>query len=125
MLLNLTLWAFKQIISTFTCLTHVSYNPAGPDAVIVPHPALVIRVVPLGQNVLVAQVVGPFIQNPGPTFYADRVAVAEVSVELRTVTVTLIVAALEVFVFIKHDLEKESQGTLMQRHAEIKMQVTS
>lgn len=87
--------------------THVSYEPAGSDAVIVAHPALVIRVLPPHQNVLVAQVVRPLIQNPGPTLHANRVTAAEVGVELRTVTVTLIVTTLEVFVFIKHDLEKE------------------
>lgn len=86
--------------------THISYDPAGPDAVIVAHPALIIRVLPPGQNVLVAQVVGPLIQDPGPALHTNRVAAAEVGVELRTVTVTLIVATLEGFVFIKHDLKR-------------------
>lgn len=88
--------------------THVSYEPAGSDAVIVAHPALVIRVLPPHQNVLVAQVVRPLIENPGPTLHANRVTAAEVGVELRTVTVTLVVTTLEVFVFIKNDLEKET-----------------
>lgn len=89
--------------------THVSYEPARPDAVIVAHPTLVIRILPPGQNVLVAQVVGPLIQDPGPTLHTNRVAAAEVGVELWTVTVTLIVATLEVFVFIKHDLEEDNE----------------
>lgn len=89
-------------------VTHVSYDPAGPDAVIVAHPALVIRVLPPGQNVLVAQVVGPLKQDPGSALHANRVTAAKVSIELRTVTVTLIVATLEVFVFIKNDLEEDS-----------------
>lgn len=41
--------------------TYISYDPAGPDAVIVAHPVLVVRVLPPGQNVLVAQIVGPLI----------------------------------------------------------------
>lgn len=83
------------------------YHPTGPDAVIVAHPTLVIRVLPPCQNVLVAQVVGALIQDPGPALHTNRVAAAEVGVELRTVTITLIVATLEVFVLIKHDLEEE------------------
>lgn len=88
--------------------THVSYDPAGPDAVVVAHPALVIRILPPGQYVLIAHVVGPLIQHPGPALHANRVAAAEVGVELGTVTLTLIIATLEVFVFIEHDLEEDS-----------------
>ncbi len=87
--------------------THVSYNAAGPDAVIVAHPVLVIGVLSPGQNILVAHVVGPLIQNPGATLHTNRVAAAEVGVEFRTVTATLIIATVEVFVFVKHDLEED------------------
>ena len=82
------------------------YHPTRPDAVTVTHPALVIGVLPPCQNVLVAQVVRAFVQDPGPALHTNRVAAAEVCVELRTVTITLIVATLEVFVLIKHDLEE-------------------
>lgn len=75
-------------------VTHVSYDLAGPDAVAVAHPALVIRVLPCGQNVLVAQVVGPLIQDPGSVLHTNRVTAAEVSIKLRTVMVTLIVMTL-------------------------------
>ncbi len=88
--------------------THVSYDPAGPDAVIVAHPALVVRVLAPGQDVLVAQVVGPLVQDPGTALHTNRVAAAEVDVELRTVTGALIIATLEVFVLIKHDLEEDT-----------------
>ncbi len=88
--------------------TYISYDPAGPDAVVEAHPALVIRILPSGQNVLVTQVVGPLIQDPGAAVHTNRVAVAEVGVELGTVAVALIIATLEVFVFIKHNLEEKN-----------------
>lgn len=85
-------------------ITHISYDPARPDAVIVAHPALVVWVLPPAQDVLVAQVVGPLKQNPGPTLHPDGIAAAEMGVELGTVAVALIITTLEVFIFIKHDL---------------------
>lgn len=97
------------LASSFICfLTHVSNDPAGPDAVIVAHPVQVVWVLPPGQDVLVAQVVGPLEQDPGTALHANRVATAEVGVELGTVTVALIITTLEVFVFIKHDLEENN-----------------
>lgn len=79
---------------------HVSYDPAGPDAVIVAQPALVVRVLPCGQDVLVAQVVGPLVQDPGPALHTDGVAATDVDVELRTVVGALVISTLEVFIFI-------------------------
>lgn len=61
-------------------------------------------ILPPGQYVLVAHVVRPLVEYPGPTLYADRVAVTEMGVQLWTVTAALIIATLEVSVFIKYDL---------------------
>lgn len=61
-------------------------------------------ILPPGQYVLVAHVVRPLVEYPGPTLHADRVAVTEMGVQLWTVTAALIIATLEVSVFIKHDL---------------------
>lgn len=86
-------------------VTHISYDPTGPDAVIVSHPALVFRVLSPSQNVLVAQVVGPLIQDPGAALHSNRVAAAEVGVELGTVAVALKMLPLKVFVYVEHNLQ--------------------
>lgn len=96
--------------------THVSDDPAGPDAVIVSHPTLIIRVLPPGQDVLVAQVVGPLEQNPGPALHTNRVAPVDVDVEFGTVTTALIIATLKVFIFIKHDLEENNEHSVAMLH---------
>lgn len=66
---------------------------------------LVDWVLSLGQNVLVTQVIGPLVQDPGPALHSYRVAAAEVGVELRTVAVALKRMTLKVFVFIEDDLQ--------------------
>lgn len=83
----------------------MSYDPTWPDAVIVSHPALVVWVLSLGQNVLVTQVIGPLVQDPGSTLHSNRVAAAEVGVEFRTVAVALEILTLKVFVFIEDNLQ--------------------
>lgn len=84
--------------------THIPYDPARPDAVIIAHPALKIWILPPGQDILVAHVVGPLVEHPGTTLHSNGVAVTEVSVELWTVSAALIIATLKVSVFIKHNL---------------------
>lgn len=87
---------------------------AGAEAITQPHPALVLSVLSPDQDILVAHEVGPFIHHPSPTLHADGVAAAQVSVEIQTVTVTLITSTLEVLVLKKDDLEhkRESVSTL-------------
>lgn len=95
-----------------TCLsagTHISHDAAGPDAVIVAHPALIVRVLPLGQDVLVTQVVGPLEQNPGAIVHTNGVAAADVGVELGTVSGALVKSTFEVTFFVKHDLEEDEE----------------
>lgn len=77
---------------------------AGTEAVIEAHPALVLWVLPSGKDILVAHVVCPFVHHPGPTLHTDGVAAAQVGMEIRAVTVTLIATALEVLVLKKDNL---------------------
>lgn len=86
-------------------MTHKVDHLAGADAVIEAHPAQVLRVLPAGQHVLVAHVVGAFVHHPGSALNADGVAAGQVGVKVRAVTVTLIPATLEVLVLVKDDLE--------------------
>lgn len=79
---------------------------AGAEAVIESHPALVLRVLPSGQDVLVAHVVGPLVHHPGPTLHSDGVAAAQVCVEIWAVTVTLITTTLKVLVLVEDNLEE-------------------
>lgn len=65
---------------------------------VVSQPALVVWVLALGQNVLVTQVIGPLIQDPGPTLHLNRAATSEVGDELRTVAAALKRMTLKIFV---------------------------
>ena len=84
----------------------MSDNPAGPDSVVVAHPALVVGVLSPGQDVLRAHVVGPLIDHPGTTLHPDGVAAAEMRAQFGAVAAALIVEALEVPVLIEEDLHK-------------------
>lgn len=77
---------------------------AGAEAVVEAHPALVLWVLPPGQDILVAHVVWPLIHHPGPTLHPDGIAAAQVGVEVRAVAVALIASALEVLVLEEDNL---------------------
>lgn len=83
---------------------------AGAEAIAQPHPALVLRVLSPEQDILVAHVVGPFVDHPGPTLHADGVAATQVSVEIQTVAVALVASTQEVFVLKKDDLEQKRES---------------
>ncbi len=85
-------------------LTYEVDHLAGAEAVVEAHPALVLRIVAPGQDILVTHVVGPLIHHPGTTLHPDGVAAAQVGVEIRAVTVTLIATALEVLVLVEDNL---------------------
>lgn len=91
-------------------LTYKVDHLAGAESVVEAHPALVLWVLPPGQDVLVAHVVGPFVHHPGPALHPDGVAAAQVGVEVRAVAVALIAAALEVLVLVEDDLERSVEG---------------
>ena len=79
---------------------------AGAEVVVEAHPALVVWVLPPGQDVLVARVVGALVHHPGPTLHPDGVAAAQVGVEVGGVAVALIATALEVLILVENDLEE-------------------
>lgn len=98
----------NRLTSTEGCFKD-SYKvdvPAGADSVVEADPALVVRVLASRQDVLVAFVVGSFIDHPRAAFHPGRVAVAQVGVKVGAVPVTLISATLVVAFFIEDDLEE-------------------
>lgn len=86
---------------------------AGLNAVIEAHPLLVIRVVPMAENVLVASVVGMLIQQPAATLHLDGVAAAEVCAQVRSVGGALVASPLEVLILEKHNLHKPKTNEFM------------
>ena len=74
------------------------------DAVIEAHPLLLVGVLPRAQDVLVAHVVGPFVQHPAAALHPDGATAAEEGVQVRAVAATLIALALEVPVLKEYDL---------------------
>ena len=84
--------------------THVGDEAAGADRVTETHPLLVVRVVPATQEVLAALVVGALIEHPAATVHADRIAAAEVGLQVGAVAAALIAAALEAAVLEEGDL---------------------
>lgn len=83
----------------------MSDEATGPDGVTEAIPALVVRVLPFHEDILVSHVLGSLIDNPGAPFYTDGVTVAEVGAELRTVIAAFEATALEVSVRIEEDLQ--------------------
>lgn len=64
-----------------------------------------IRVFPSAQDVLVASVVGMFIQHPAAPLHLNGVAATEVRAQVRAVSVALIVSAFEILILEKHNLD--------------------
>lgn len=71
---------------------------------------LVLGVLPPGQHVLVALVVGPLVQHPAATLHPHRVAAAEVRVHVHAVGIALVGAAQEVLVLVERDLKERRGG---------------
>lgn len=76
----------------------------GADGVVEAIPVLVVWVVAPHQDVLVAHVVRPLVDDPGPALHADGVAAANVGAELGAVAATFVAVALEVLVLVEVDL---------------------
>ena len=66
----------KTIWKTYCCDDTVKCN-----AVTEAHPALVVRIFSLPQEVLMPYVVGMFTEHPAASFHLDRVAVFEVGTQ--------------------------------------------
>lgn len=84
--------------------SYILYCATGFDIVIECHPLLVVCILPWAENVLEALVVGSFVDHPHATLYPDRVAAAEVRVQICTVTAAVVAAALEFLLLKKCDL---------------------
>lgn len=84
--------------------THITDQAAGSNGVIEAHPALVVRVLPSGQDVLRAHVVGPLVKHPCPTLHPDGVAATEMGAEFGAIVAALKATTLEIFVLVKDDL---------------------
>lgn len=83
------------------------------DALVEAHPLLVIRVLPMAEDVLVASVVGMLVQHPAATLYLDGVAAAEVRAQVRSVAGALVASPLKILVLKKHNLSKPKTKEFM------------
>lgn len=68
-----------------------------------------VRVLPRGQHVLVASVVGALVQHPAAALHPDGVTAAEVGVQVWAVAVALITTTLEILILKEYDLEERER----------------
>lgn len=92
-------------------MTYRGDHTAGSDTVVHSNHTLVISVLSSPQIVLVSHIVGSLIDHEAATLHPDGVTPVEVGVKVRTVAAALMGAPLEVSVFIKYDLQKQSWCT--------------
>lgn len=83
----------------------MSDETTGADGVVEAVPVLVVGVLSFHEDILVAHVLRPLVDHPGPGLHPDGVAAVEVGAELRTVAAAFVVTTLEVLVLIKEDLQ--------------------
>lgn len=88
----------------------MSEEATGADGVGEAVPALVVRVLPSHEDVLVAHVVGSLVDDPGAALHPDGVAAADVGAELGAVAAAFVVVALEVPVLVEEDLQEPSRA---------------
>ena len=98
--------------------THGGIHLAGADAVVVAHPAVVVGVLALVQDVLVAHEVGLLIAHPVTAADADGVAAVEVLEGVHAIAVALPVAALEVAALVEDDLRERERERERERDRE-------
>lgn len=91
--------------SFIPCWAYHGDHAAGADAVVDANHALVVRVLPSAEEVLVAQVVGSLIHHETATLHADGVAAVEVGVQVSTIAHALMVPTLEISVLVEYDLQ--------------------
>lgn len=80
-------------------------HAAGTDAVIDTNHALVVRVFPFAEEILVAQVVGFLIHYEAATLHPDGVTTVEVRMKVSTITHAFMVSTLKISVFVEYDLQ--------------------
>lgn len=90
----------------------MSEEATGADGVVEAVPVLVVGVVPSHEDVLVAHVVGPLVDDPCAALHTNGVAAADVGAELRAVTAALIAVTLEVLVLVEEDLQGPKTPTV-------------
>lgn len=86
----------------------------GTDGVVDTVPVMEVRIVSWAQVVLVAAVVGFFIDHEAAALHPDGVAVVQEAHQVGTVTAALKVAPREVLVLIEDDLDMEIVMVLFQ-----------
>lgn len=84
-------------------------DAAGLDAAVEADGALVLGVLPRGQEVLLAREVGPVVDHEGPALHLAGAAAAQVGGDLGAVADALVRLALEVCLLEEDDLEGKTQ----------------
>ena len=77
-----------------------------------------VGVLALGQNILVARVVGLLVGHPAARVHADGVAVGDVRMHVSAVDIALIVTALEVPALVEDDLKTARRPGEKQNHCD-------
>lgn len=98
----------QAAFSAFTG-AYILYGSAGFDAVTEGHPLLAVGVLPGGEDVLEAHVVGPLVDDPHAALHSDGVASAEVCVQVSTLAAAVVAAALELPFLKKSDLQEKTR----------------
>ena len=101
----MSLYAFKKHLFE-QILTYLRDHTARTDTVIDAKHALVVRLLPSLQVVLVPHVVGSLVDHKAAALHPDGVASVEEGVQVGTVAAALVRASLEVSVFEENDLRK-------------------
>lgn len=91
-------------------MSHHWNHAAWANAATKTHPSLIVGVFSPPHKVLVAHEVGSLIDHEAATLHPDGVAATEVQVKVCAVIAALIAPTLEVFVFVKNNLEEEVIG---------------
>lgn len=86
---------------------HRGNEATGADAVVDAHPLMDVGIVSFPQVVLVAGVVGLFVDHEAAALHPDGVAVADEAHQVRTVIAALQMVPREVFVLIEDNLDVE------------------
>ena len=95
---------YFQLNCTGTLDAYIFDRATRCDAVIEAHPLLLIWILPWAQDVLVSDIVWPFVQHPAATHHPDGVTAAEVGVQVWAVAAALIALTLEVPVLKEYNL---------------------
>lgn len=99
----------KKNVGLLVYMTYLFDDPTGSDAVVEPHPVLVVCILPGTYDVLVTHVVGALIEDPPAALHPTRVASSEKVMQVSGVSFAVVGPPLEVPVLIKHNLLEEKR----------------